>query len=510
MASLLQPSMAPFCAARNLCTSPAPRGMTPEESQTVEPPARAPPGAASARHVAHCVPAVATCRKLGIGGCGVATRLLGRRDGPSLVAAAEGLGAVPGGSSAAQAQRGSGEAEPYPQLEGPSEGISLQGQVSARDGTDEGKPKHAFEPPSSNPSGSAPKFQPLGQNPPPPPRASTSSLPPEARNRAAPKPASPEAAPPGSPPPNPDLQKLLQQLRGLSAELAQRPGFAPRPAAAPAPGGAAQYVPGASSPGASSAPPQHGGATSAAAAPPRPPAPKPSFAARQRPPSIAGGRGDESAAQNGTGPTGGGASSAGGSHGAADLEWVRRSELTAVRSRLNKKLSEANAHTRHLVREMEERENVVKSTRRELAVVEAQLAEVVALAKELALSRGEAASKKVNGKYLTSLLAMRLEEVQEGVRKQAAGIKSVDLREFPITWYGMAEDVRVMGSFDGWTKGEQLSPEGTGTFTKFTTNLKLRPGRYEVKFQVDGDWRIAPDWPTVGEGLSMNNLLVVD
>lgn len=35
-----------------------------------------------------------------------------------------------------------------------------------------------------------------------------------------------------------------------------------------------------------------------------------------------------------------------------------------------------------------------------------------------------------------------------------------------------------MGSFDGWTYGEQMSPEATGTMTRFTTVLKLRPGRW--------------------------------
>jgi len=35
------------------------------------------------------------------------------------------------------------------------------------------------------------------------------------------------------------------------------------------------------------------------------------------------------------------------------------------------------------------------------------------------------------------------------------------------------QDVKVMGSFDGWTYGEQMSPEATGTMTRFTTVLKL-------------------------------------
>ena len=53
----------------------------------------------------------------------------------------------------------------------------------------------------------------------------------------------------------------------------------------------------------------------------------------------------------------------------------------------------------------------------------------------------------------------------------------MDVREVPLTWTGMAEDVRVMGSFDGWTEGAQLSPEELGTPMRFGGVLKLRPGR---------------------------------
>jgi len=35
-----------------------------------------------------------------------------------------------------------------------------------------------------------------------------------------------------------------------------------------------------------------------------------------------------------------------------------------------------------------------------------------------------------------------------------------------------------MGSFDGWNQREDLSPEYSALFTKFSTTLFLRPGRY--------------------------------
>lgn len=42
------------------------------------------------------------------------------------------------------------------------------------------------------------------------------------------------------------------------------------------------------------------------------------------------------------------------------------------------------------------------------------------------------------------------------------------------------------------------------------TSASALASRYEVKFVVDGNWQLAPSWPVVGDGLSANNLLVVD
>jgi hypothetical protein len=34
-----------------------------------------------------------------------------------------------------------------------------------------------------------------------------------------------------------------------------------------------------------------------------------------------------------------------------------------------------------------------------------------------------------------------------------------------------------MGSFDGWSQGESMSMEYSGDYARFSTTLKLRPGR---------------------------------
>ena len=74
---------------------------------------------------------------------------------------------------------------------------------------------------------------------------------------------------------------------------------------------------------------------------------------------------------------------------------------------------------------------------------------------------------------------------------------------------------RVLGdaarSFDNWTQGHSLEPEQAGTWTVWRSNtLSLLPGVYQIKFLIDSQsWRLAPDWPSAGEGEAANNVLIV-
>ena len=56
-------------------------------------------------------------------------------------------------------------------------------------------------------------------------------------------------------------------------------------------------------------------------------------------------------------------------------------------------------------------------------------------------------------------------------------LDKVTHREVPIVWYGIAQQVRLMGDFDGWTQGFSLSANDIhdGTFTKFQATLSLPP-----------------------------------
>ncbi|KAG2715124.1 hypothetical protein I3760_03G063100 [Carya illinoinensis] len=157
------------------------------------------------------------------------------------------------------------------------------------------------------------------------------------------------------------------------------------------------------------------------------------------------------------------------------------------REKLIKKLSEANQQNRFLKRQA-----------------------LVTLAEEIVKSPIPAGSRKINGRYIQSHLLSRLEAVHEKLKEQIKDVDGVQSKEVSLFWCGMAESVQVMGTFDGWSQGEHLSPEYTGSFTKFSATLMLRPGRYEIKFMVDGEWHLSPEYPTVGEGLMKNNLLIVE
>ncbi|CAI5936431.1 unnamed protein product [Closterium sp. NIES-64] len=193
-----------------------------------------------------------------------------------------------------------------------------------------------------------------------------------------------------------------------------------------------------------------------------------------------------------------------------DRTVVPRTEVIAMRSRLNKKLSESNTYNRFLQREVQYREQALSDSKALMIALAAEMRELSEVAEEIVKTDGLPVTRKINGRYLPSHLSNRLEELYSDLRQQLEGIEKLRLREVPLVWFGMAEDVKVMGSFDGWTYGEQMSPETTGTMTRFTTVLKLRPGRYEIKFLVDGEWRVATEWPTVGHGMLENNILTVE
>ncbi|CAI9092740.1 OLC1v1028065C1 [Oldenlandia corymbosa var. corymbosa] len=80
------------------------------------------------------------------------------------------------------------------------------------------------------------------------------------------------------------------------------------------------------------------------------------------------------------------------------------------------------------------------------------------------------------------------------------------LRSAYIVWPNSASEVLVAGSFDGWTTQRKMRKSETGIFSLC---LMLYPGRYEIKFIVDGKWRVDPLRPIVFSNGYENNLLIV-
>ncbi|XP_022734551.1 uncharacterized protein LOC111288060 [Durio zibethinus] len=80
------------------------------------------------------------------------------------------------------------------------------------------------------------------------------------------------------------------------------------------------------------------------------------------------------------------------------------------------------------------------------------------------------------------------------------------LRTACIVWPNSASEVLLAGSFDGWASKRKMEKSSTGVFS---VRLKLYPGKYEIKFIVDGEWKIDPLRPTVNNTGYENNLLII-
>ncbi|XP_052626591.1 protein PTST, chloroplastic isoform X2 [Lactuca sativa] len=160
----------------------------------------------------------------------------------------------------------------------------------------------------------------------------------------------------------------------------------------------------------------------------------------------------------------------------------------AERAKLLRKLSEANQHNRYLKRQvfyfLLVKEDALAEFKSELAVTELEIQGLLNMAKEIVSYGIPAGSRKINGKYIQSLLLLQLQGVQEKLKKQIKEVELAQSKEVSLHWYGMAESVQVMGSFDGWSHGEDLSAEYTGSYTSFSTSIMLRPGRIWMGYQM--------------------------
>ncbi|XP_077239767.1 protein PTST homolog 2, chloroplastic-like isoform X2 [Tasmannia lanceolata] len=130
---------------------------------------------------------------------------------------------------------------------------------------------------------------------------------------------------------------------------------------------------------------------------------------------------------------------------------------------------------------------------------------------EVMKARDKLRSTRAKLAVLEGKMAMEIIEAQKIVEEKQKRIDNAQkalhvLRTACIVWPNSASEVLLAGSFDGWTSKRRMERSNSGSFT---LNLKLYPGRYEIKFIVDGMWKIDPLRPIVNSNGYENNLLII-
>lgn len=181
--------------------------------------------------------------------------------------------------------------------------------------------------------------------------------------------------------------------------------------------------------------------------------------------------------------------------------------MVRVRDKLTSRLSKANAYSRNLELSVKQRDRTVVDTYDSLETVLAELESLEGLAHDGARNAPFVVDRAITKEHFL-LLALRVKEMSGQLSGIIKTLDSQRIRQVLIQYTGLGSDVRIMGSFDNWSRGAPLSPEHeTGSVTTFSVVLQLRPGAYEVKLLCDGEWTHIPELPMTG--VLGNNLLTV-
>ncbi|GLU09330.1 hypothetical protein SLE2022_261960 [Rubroshorea leprosula] len=129
---------------------------------------------------------------------------------------------------------------------------------------------------------------------------------------------------------------------------------------------------------------------------------------------------------------------------------------------------------------------------------------------EVLTAQGKLRSIRAKLAVLEGKMALSIIDTQKIVEQKQRRIDDARrasqlLRTAYIVWPNSASEVLLAGSFDGWATQRKMERSRTGVFSLY---LKLYPGRYEIKFIVDGKWMIDPFRPIVHNGHE-NNLLII-
>ncbi|CAH2033810.1 unnamed protein product [Thlaspi arvense] len=130
---------------------------------------------------------------------------------------------------------------------------------------------------------------------------------------------------------------------------------------------------------------------------------------------------------------------------------------------------------------------------------------------EIIYAQNKLRSTRAKLAVLEGKMAMGIIDAQRIVREKQRRIDHANralrlLRTTSIVWPKSASEVLLTGSFDGWSTQRKMKKAENGVFS---LSLKLYPGKYEIKFIVDGQWKVDPLRPIVTCGGYENNLLII-
>ncbi|KAI3452801.1 hypothetical protein Pfo_009464 [Paulownia fortunei] len=112
----------------------------------------------------------------------------------------------------------------------------------------------------------------------------------------------------------------------------------------------------------------------------------------------------------------------------------------------------------------------------------------------------------LEGKMALAIIDAQKKVEEKQKRIDGAHIALQLLRSTCIVWPNSASEVLLAGSFDRWTTKRKMEKSRTGILS---ISLKLYPGRYEIKFIVNGIWKVDPLRPIIKNNGYENNLLDV-
>ena len=188
-------------------------------------------------------------------------------------------------------------------------------------------------------------------------------------------------------------------------------------------------------------------------------------------------------------------------------------QMLTLRTRLNERVASSNAFAKYLEKTLLTRDDDLKRANELLYGAAKESGELLRLIRDAQndiAKSGDDPTRRARGEQKLEKFVNRLQLVESTLTKNAKEIDSTVVRTVPVEYHGIASDVIMMGDFDGWTRGIQLYPSFVeGGSSTFTGEARLPPGTYLVKFKVDGEWRLAREWPSSGEGFDANNVLTV-